>query len=929
MRVDEAAGPGALAVAPAPGAQAAPSAEILRDALCAVADGVALFEADGTAILHSGRLHPLDAGPGSLFAQAQRVRERFRADLAEGWLDVADSDMAAVLDTVMARFDAPSAASSEAPSIEASWIRLPHGRRLLLQRDVSDDRRRRRDLLAGNLHAARETAQLRVMHDALADGIALIGANGEVVAVNRTLREQGGAWARVGHGHHIADILCNEVGDGGALKTPAALAAELADRRERFEAADGSADLRRTPDGRWMEVRWRLLPDRRRLLVHRDVTERVHHEAALHRARLEAERARALLQTVLDTMQDGVLLADANEVCRYANKAALAIHGCTAEHVARMPGFAEMVQDQRARGEFGPEPQAGRFVAEVLARFRAARGYSHTRRRGDGSWIEVSYFRVHEGGTLAVYRDITALKDQEAEVARERDAAQTARAEAEAANLAKSTFLATMSHEIRTPMNGVIGMMDVLEGQRLTDTQRQVIATMRDSATTLLRIVSDVLDFSKIEAGRLELEEVPFSLATLVAGVAGTLRPRAAAGGLTLTEEIAGAPDLLLGDATRMRQILFNLLGNAIKFTEHGSVRVSGRSVLLGDGRARITLTVSDTGVGIAPQVLPRLFTAFTQGDSSTTRRFGGTGLGLSIVRRLAELMDGTAEAESRPGEGTVFRVTLHLRPAPAGATVAAPPEAVPAPAAAGRVLVVDDHAVNRDVLLRQLAMLGVEADAAADGEEALARWQDGGYAVLLSDLHMPVLDGFGLVQLLREREAAERRARTPVVAVSANALAGEPERCIDADMDGFLAKPVTVGRLRATLQRWLPLAAPGPARNDAGSMGPAVDPAALAAWLGADRDAIRALLARFLVSAREAEADLLDALGTRPADVAGAAHRLKGAALAVGASGIAAAAAELERAGHAGNAAACGTGIAMLGAEIRRLAAELAGAAG
>ena len=898
----------------------------LRDALAAVADGVALFDADGTVLMRAGTLHDLDRGAGALFAQAQRLREHFRADLAEGWLDLAESEIEDVLDTVMARFD--TVRHGAAPAVEASWLRLPHGRRLLLQRDVSTERKRRDDLLDRSLHTAREAAQLRAMHDALADGIALVGANGTVVAVNRTLRDQGGpAWARAGQRHHIADILWQEVRHGAALKTETDLANELACRRERFEAADGTPDLRRSPDGRWVEAIWAKLPDDRRLLVHRDVTERVRHDAALERARLDAERTRALMQTVLDTMQDGVLLVDANDVCRYANKAALAMHDFSPEQIAGLPGFADLLRLQVARHEFGPPGQTEQLIAEGMARFRAASGYTYTRRSGNGTWIEFSYFRVHEGGTLAVYRDVTALKHQEEQLARERDAAQAARAEAEAATLAKSTFLATMSHEIRTPMNGVIGMMDVLESEALSAEQRQVVATMRESATTLLRIVSDVLDFSKIEAGGLDLEEAPFSLAALVAGAAGALRPPALARGLTLDDEARGEPDLLLGDPTRLRQILFNLLGNALKFTEHGHIAVTARSSRLADGWARVEFAVSDTGIGIAPEVLPRLFTPFTQGDSSTTRRFGGTGLGLSIVRRLTEAMGGQVAVESRPGEGACFRVVLRLRAAPA--TAPPPPQPTTlAPLPAARVLVVDDHPINRDVLLRQLAMLGVAADAAGHGAEALDRWQqDGPYAVVLCDLHMPVLDGFALTRRLRLREAETGAPRTPIVAVTANALAGEAERCAELDMDGFLVKPITIGRLRGALERWLPLATP-PAPPEAADA-PVLDRTALAAWLGSDAAAIRALLDRFLASARAAEADLADAVLARPAEVAVAAHRLKGAAYAVGARGIAMVAGHLEDAGRAADTAACAAGIVALAAEIRRLAADLAPEAG
>src|SRR5215831_12403191 len=247
------------------------------------------------------------------------------------------------------------------------------------------------------------------------------------------------------------------------------------------------------------------------------------------------------------------------------------------------------------------------------------------------------------------------------------DAAETARVEAEAANEAKSTFLATMSHEIRTPMNGVLGMMEVLERQALNDNQRPLVATMRDSAQALLRIIDDVLDFSKIEAGRLELEETPFSLSGLVAGAVDTLRPQAAAKGLVIAAEIEpGSDDALVGDPTRIRQILFNLLSNAVKFTERGEIVVRAGTAPLGGGQAQITLAVRDTGIGLDAEQQARLFQPFSQADSSTTRRYGGTGLGLSIVRRLAQLMGGDVAVDSAAGEGSTFTVTLVLEAAPA-----------------------------------------------------------------------------------------------------------------------------------------------------------------------------------------------------------------------------------------------------------------------
>src|SRR5262249_1180042 len=261
-----------------------------------------------------------------------------------------------------------------------------------------------------------------------------------------------------------------------------------------------------------------------------------------------------------------------------------------------------------------------------------------------------------------------------ADVERTRDLAERARREAEAANQAKSTFLATVSHEIRTPMNGVLGMIEVLERQGLNPSQQRTVSTIRDSGKALLHIIDDILDFSKIEAGRLELEEIPFSLSTLVATTLDAFRPQAIAKKLKLDVEIdAGSQDALIGDPTRVRQILSNLLSNAVKFTEQGGVRVQVSTTPLGEGNTRATLVVADTGVGLSAEHRARLFEPFVQADSSITREFGGTGLGLSIVRRLAQVMGGDVVVESAPGVGSRFMVTLALRAAPASSPLRSP----------------------------------------------------------------------------------------------------------------------------------------------------------------------------------------------------------------------------------------------------------------
>ncbi len=492
-----------------------------------------------------------------------------------------------------------------------------------------------------------------------------------------------------------------------------------------------------------------------------------------------------------------------------------------------------------------------------------------------------------------------------------------ARLAAEHASRAKSTFLAAMSHEIRTPMIGVTGMLEVLSRTGLSPQQRQMVATAESSALSLLQIIGDVLDFSKIEASKLELNPAPIDLRRIVHTAVETFRHTASAKGLLLTsavdERLAAAHT---GDALRLRQILTNFISNAVKFTEVGGIELEAR-VLEDSGETQtVALSVTDTGVGISAEQQRALFSDYTQADASTAQRYGGTGLGLVICRKLASLMDGEVTMHSAPGQGTTMRLRVPLAIADP-ASVDTRSAVVTESAAATRprptreeavregsvLLIAEDHAVNRTVLRHQLDVVGFVADFAEDGREAFERFCDGDYALLLTDLNMPRMDGYELAHAVRHHETATGTARIPILALTANVMQGEPERCREAGMDGFAAKPTTIPFLAGKLRQWLPhLDWPSAADHDASARtgeapaGGAVDLAVLAEVTGGDADLEATLIDDFLVSARTDLRALDDAFTIDDATEARRrAHRVKGAARTVGATTMVALAQQIE----------------------------------
>ena len=796
-------------------------------------------------------------------------------------------------------------------------------------------------------------------------------------------------------------------------------------------------------------------------------------EEEVERRTEELRKSQRLFRDLFEFSPDGIVMIDGAGIVRQANQEAGSMFGWPRAELVGQPVELLMLRSGAKRYVH----LCDEFLHAATPRAMGTEGSDLRGLRKDGSEfpVEISLLPMEtdEGVMVAVaVRDVTERElaqdailalnvDLERRITERTAQLEDTRRAAVAASRAKSDFLAAMSHEIRTPMNGVIGMVDVLHQTSLKGYQVEMVDTIRESAFSLLGIIEDILDFSKIEAGKLEIEREPTALADVVEKTCDLLDHLARKKGVELTLFTDPAiPAQVLGDAQRLRQVLINLASNAIKFSSAPDRlgRVSVRALLIERGPQRVVveIRVTDNGIGMDEATQARLFTAFTQADASTTRRFGGTGLGLAISRNLATLMGGEITVQSTPDEGSIFTLRLPCVPVPerpasadeatpilaglgclviggagdlgddlavyltsAGARVerAADLEAArdhagsgaPGPwlwlveaghstpgadallaiadaraaqdvrivvivlgrgkrrrvrsmdaghrlwevdanaltrqgllravaiaaertvedderpatgkcAAAmaplsradalrqGRlILIAEDNETNQKVIVQQLALLGLAADVAGDGREALQRWQSGDYALLLTDLHMPELDGYELATAIRAAENGARRL--PIVALSANALAGEVQRCRAAGIDDYLAKPAPLAKLKAMVERWLPptdaaahsSSSTEPEKLASAAQRPdvAIDVSVLAALVGDDPATIRDFLVDFRHSAR-AIATELDAacVAGQAAQVGALAHKLKSSARAVGALALGELCAELEAAG-------------------------------
>ena len=794
-------------------------------------------------------------------------------------------------------------------------------------------------------------------------------------------------------------------------------------------------------------------------LLHKALTNTASSAYALAKMRQESEEK---LNSTLDNLLDCVITINHQGIIQTANKAVKTVLGYNPEDLIGY-NVAQLAAPPHDRNH---DEYLARYLREgsphVIGIGRELEG-----RHKDGRLVPLElsvseFWSQDQRFFTGALRDISERKRFIAELSEAREAA-------EQANRAKSIFLATMSHEIRTPMNGVIGMAEVLGQSDLADSQLDMVHTIRDSALNLLGLIGDILDFSKAEAGRLEMEQEPVALAELIEDLCQSLVPMVLAKGIRFDLFIAPElPELVIGDALRLRQVFYNLLGNAIKFADPAQTKRPGRIALRAEvvqaKPLQVLFKVSDNGIGMTPEAMARVFIPFTQGEMSTTRRFGGTGLGLTICHRLVTLMEGVIAVDSQPDIGTTFSVTLPLT-APeeqprcscpdltgidcllvdspeldraglaayleyAGARVIAttvqvnpkfplvvildggdgttPKETLIAPftaqpnmralvllltrgrrryprqetsgiftldaiiirrksfiqavaQAVGRyipeplpqqnkettcdqeailpsiaearaqgslILVAEDDSINQKVILQQLALLGHRAEVAENGAEALRMWREGSYALLLTDLHMPEMDGYTLTKAIRREEGSGRRM--PILALTANASKGEKHRATKAGMDEYLTKPIRLQYLGDAIKIWLskadepPMPTPPAEPLKSTTTASAVDIMVLQGLVGDDPDTVREFVADYLASAQKLGEELgAAATAGDGAQVKAIAHKLKSSSRTVGAAILAELCVSLEQAGQTGNQSAIGQGMTDFEAALNAVVAE------
>ncbi|WP_197490399.1 hybrid sensor histidine kinase/response regulator [Halothiobacillus diazotrophicus] len=653
-------------------------------------------------------------------------------------------------------------------------------------------------------------------------------------------------------------------------------------------------------------------------------------------AETKAQHSATRISTILDTVVDGIITVNSAGIIETFNPAAERIFGYSSREAIGQ----NLSQFIARRVGDNPDMKPNDLITPDDVRI-GNNEQEYVGRRKDSTEFPMT-FSISEMviGTdryfTGIIQDITTRKRAEQVLIE-------AKERAELANQAKDSFMATMSHEIRTPLTGMLGMLELLSLSRLDNQQKSTLNIAWESGRNLLRIVSDILDWSKIQAGKLQLVPQPVSLAQLLLDVVNTYSRVASTKNLILWQHLDEhiAPAHIV-DPLRLSQVLNNFVSNAIKFTPHGEIELFAERIEHADKQETIRFSVKDTGIGIRKENQAHLFQRYRQATADTARMYGGTGLGLSISRRLAELMGGTVDLISEPGKGSTFRVTLTLPIAnePPSTLETLHPEVARSAIeplytdgiAAPRILAVDDHPINRELLASQLKLLGVHVDTAENGATALDMWQTGRFNLIITDCHMPEMDGYAFTRRLRQFEQKGGLMRTPVLAWTANALSDEIECCQAAGMDDLLVKPVDLAQLRKHLKKWLidevpttgAAAAPHLMIPDKTETPEPIDHAVLNLIVPGAADQ-RAVLDNFHLHIHADMRSLLDyaELGDSR-EIVQIAHRMKGSSRMVGATELAAACASIETTAKSANMGAIWREIPVLHQALEQFDAYL-----
>lgn len=702
-----------------------------------------------------------------------------------------------------------------------------------------------------------------------------------------------------------------------------------------------------------------------RLALEARVNQRTQQLTAVVEALRESE---ARTRLTIDTAMDAVVAMDAHGLVREWNAQAETIFGWKRDEAIGKPLAGLVIPPQHreahARG-------LKRFLAtsegpilsqrlELTALHREGREFpvelAITPMLLQGEWTFSAFLRDITERKQMEERALNQNRELEQRVAQRTTELVAAREAADTANRAKSAFLATMSHEIRTPMNGMFGMLELLGLTQLDTDQRATLAIVRESSQSLLCIIDDILDFSKIEAGKLKVLPEVASVKDAIEHVRNMYAGNASSRGLLLKHSTdPRISPALMFDPLRLRQILNNFVSNALKFTSQGSIEIKAELIARTNGEERVRFVVQDTGMGISAEDQKRLFQPFSQGSGDAARQAGGTGLGLTICRRLAGMMGGSVEMVSELGKGTTMILTLSLPIAdpkdlaknrqaqlqdPARATDTArrsAPAVAQAETEGTLVLLVDDHPINRMLLMRQVHVLGYAAESAKHGIEALAKWQSRRFGIVITDCNMPEMNGYELARSIRELESGNEGKHVPIIACTANALSGEAENCFAAGMDDYLVKPVELSRLREKLDQWLPIpdattmpeARSGTSGKHRAATATAaaapVDRSVIAGFSGGDASTERHIFKEFRCANDEDAARLKQAIAASDgSQIIRSTHRMLGASRMVGALDFAKVCERIEYASRASDWAAVEASMGAFQQELERLNAYL-----